>query len=238
MVYTNLKLVALDLDGTLTQHKTKLEDFNKRALDRLSDKYKLVIIGAGSCNRIYEQINCYPIDIIGNYGMQHSEVKNGQLIITKDYSVAIDIEDVNNRIERLRCLLGYTDYKGNSVEYHNSGMITFPLIGTGAILEQKLKFDPDRKKRRAIYSYVKEVFKEYTVFIGGTSSFDIVPPPFNKKFALDEYSKIYDYTKDNIIYIGDDYGIGGNDEQIYKSDIGFLCINDYKSFSRIIRNIL
>ncbi|MEA4887906.1 MAG: hypothetical protein VB070_00360 [Clostridiaceae bacterium] len=35
----NIRLVAFDLDGTLTQHKTQLEDFNRAVLDHLADRY-------------------------------------------------------------------------------------------------------------------------------------------------------------------------------------------------------
>ena len=36
-----IKLIAFDLDGTLTQHKTPLEPANFEALQALSKKYKL-----------------------------------------------------------------------------------------------------------------------------------------------------------------------------------------------------
>ena len=48
------KLIAMDLDGTLTQHKSKLDPVNTKVLFRLKEKYKLVMIGAGGCKRIYE----------------------------------------------------------------------------------------------------------------------------------------------------------------------------------------
>ena len=41
-----IKLIAFALDGTLTQHKTKLSDENRKVLDALAKKYKLVIVGA------------------------------------------------------------------------------------------------------------------------------------------------------------------------------------------------
>ena len=66
----NYRLIAFDLDGTLTQHKTKLAQPNLGVLDTLRAKYKLLMVGAGMCSRIFNQMNGYPIDIIGNYGMQ------------------------------------------------------------------------------------------------------------------------------------------------------------------------
>ena len=39
-----IKLIAFDLDGTLTQHKTKLDDKNRAVLNRLAEKYKLCFV--------------------------------------------------------------------------------------------------------------------------------------------------------------------------------------------------
>ena len=36
----NIKLIAMDLDGTLTQHKTPLSECHRAVLDALSKKYK------------------------------------------------------------------------------------------------------------------------------------------------------------------------------------------------------
>ena len=46
-------LVALDMDGTITQHKTQLDTTNRRQLELLCKKYKVVIIGAGTCTGRY-----------------------------------------------------------------------------------------------------------------------------------------------------------------------------------------
>ena len=59
-----IKIIAFDLDGTLTQHKTKLGAQNKQILDQLSQQYKLIMVGAGTCQRIWNQMDQYPIDII------------------------------------------------------------------------------------------------------------------------------------------------------------------------------
>ena len=61
----NVRLIAFDLDGTLTQHKTKLAQPNLGVLDALRAKYKLLMVGAGMCSRIFSQMNGYPIDITG-----------------------------------------------------------------------------------------------------------------------------------------------------------------------------
>ena len=37
------KLICFDLDGTLTQHRTPLEEENRKLLDALGKKYKLEV---------------------------------------------------------------------------------------------------------------------------------------------------------------------------------------------------
>ena len=68
-----IKLVAFDLDGTLTQHKQPLSEKHREILARLSEKYKLLMVGAGQCIRIFNQMQKFPIDIIGNYGLQYAK---------------------------------------------------------------------------------------------------------------------------------------------------------------------
>lgn len=70
-MYRNVKVIAMDLDGTLTQHKTPLSSAHRDILTTLSKKYKLLMVGAGQVMRIFNQLEQFPIDIIGNYGMQY-----------------------------------------------------------------------------------------------------------------------------------------------------------------------
>ena len=78
------KLIAMDLDGTLTQHKSKLDKHNTQLLLDLKKDYDLVMVGAGGCLRIYNQMNQFPIDIIGNYGLQESTIENGQFKLIRN----------------------------------------------------------------------------------------------------------------------------------------------------------
>ena len=235
-----IKLIAFDLDGTLTQHKTKLSDENRAVLDQLAKRYKLVMVGAGKCKRIFDQMDGYPIDIIGNYGLEVCEYNKDtrSLRICASHKFDCDKKSVSDRVMMLRKRFGFTEYKGDSVEFHDSGCVTFAILGTKAVQEDKLAFDPDRAKRRKIYKEVCDTFPEYTVFIGGSSSFDMAPSPFDKRYALDVYCKDHGFTPDEVVFVGDDYGEGGNDESVYKSDFRFIKIDDYRKFGEAVKELL
>ena len=237
---SEIKVIAMDLDGTLTQHKTKLSKEYEDILYALSKKYKLLMAGAGTCRRIFEQMNRFPIDVLGNYGMQYAEYNENtkDLDIVFDKTFPIDRECVERRVTLLREKYGFTDFSGDNVEYHPSGCVTFPILGTKARIEDKLLFDPDRKKRRKIYKDVVETFSDYKVFIGGSSSFDMAPFPYDKAYALSEYCKERNIAHSEVLYIGDDYGEGGNDESVYKADFKYLEIDNYLDFKRLTKFLL
>lgn len=235
----NKKLMAFDLDGTITQHKTIIEKENLECLQRLSEHVDLVIVGAGSCQRISSQLYDISTYIIGQYGLEVANLnENGDLFFSKKALAKTHPEDILNKIENLRILLGLESFKGDSAEFHSTGVITFPLLGTKAALEEKLFYDPCRSKRRKFLNLIKSTFPDYNVFIGGTSSFDLVPMPYNKHYALVEFAKEKRYKESNIIYFGDDFGEGGNDEPIFSSNIRSIEVNNFIKLPEIISKSL
>ena len=234
-----IKAFAFDLDGTLTQHKTPLDDKNRAVLETLAERYTLLMVGAGTCTRIHNQLGGFPMDVIGNYGMQYAKYENGALrVVRDDGCVCEDKDAVEAAVTALREKHGFTEFAGESVEYHPSGCITFPLLGTRAAQADKLAFDPDRSRRRAIYGEVCEAFSDYNVFVGGSSSFDMAPKPFNKYYALDLYCREQGFAHDEVIFVGDDYGVGGNDESVYRSDFRFITVDDYTRLSEVLAPFL
>ena len=222
------RLICFDLDGTLTQHRSKLEERNRALLCKLSAKYKLLMVGAGTAERIYGQMNGFPIDIIGNYGMQESKIIDGQFQLVKQVVSVVDKAFFLEKAEYLRKKYGYTEYKGESVEFHSSGMVTFPLLGTKAEIADKLAFDPTREKRKVLYPEVLELFPDYTVYIGGSSSFDFSEKQYNKYDAIMVYAKENGYKKDEILYVGDDFGDGGGDSHVRLGCLDYIEISDYR----------
>ena len=240
MDVNKIKLIAFDLDGTLTQHKTPLSKEHREILTQLSKKYKLLMAGAGMCMRIFNQLEQFPIDVLGNYGLQYGEYnpETKTIDIKENLSFPVEKESIEKRVTMLREKYGYTQFAGDNVEYHASGCVTIPLLGTKAKQEDKLAFDPDRKKRRAIYEEVKALFSDYVVFVGGSSSFDMAPAPYNKAYALAKYCEARGISHDEVVYVGDDYGPGGNDESVYLSDFNFITIDDYRDFPKVIAPLL
>lgn len=232
------RLICFDLDGTLTQHRSQLEEKNRKLLDELSKKYKLIMVGAGNPERIYKQMGNYPIDIIGNYGMAEAKIVEGEFTIIKEDKIEVDKEFFITQTEYLRKKYGYTEYKGDGVEFHATGMVTFALLGTKADVADKIAFDPDRKKRKVLYPEVLEIFNNYTVYIGGSSSFDFSAKKYNKYDAIMEYAQAHGYEKDEILYVGDDFGDGGGDSHVRIGGIDYVEISNYNDTAEKLAYLL
>lgn len=221
------KLICFNLDGTLTQHRSPPGAENKAVLDKLKEKYKIIMVGAGAAERIYRQMGEYPIDIIANYGMEESKMIDGKFTIIRQITTTPDRVYFLEQAEYLRQKYGYTQYKGESVEFHTTGMVTFPLLGTKADIADKIAFDPTREKRKVLYPEVLQLFPEYTVYIGGSSSFDFTEKRYNKYDAIMAYAEENGYKKEEILYVGDDFGDGGGDSHIRLGGLDYIEITDY-----------
>ena len=231
---TEKKLLCFDLDGTLSQHKSHMPQANKELLKSLDAKYKLIMVGAGNAPRIYNQMEHFPIDIIANYGMQESQMLEGEFKIIREDTVQPDKDYFNTTCQYLREKYGYTEYTGGHLEFHPSGMVTFCLIGSGAKIEDKVVFDPDRSKRRVLYDEICSLFPEHSVYIGGSSSFDFAPKQYNKYDSIMKYASEHGYTEDEILFIGDDFGDGGGDSHVRIYGMDYVQVDDYTKLTEIL----
>jgi hydroxymethylpyrimidine pyrophosphatase-like HAD family hydrolase len=117
-------------------------------------------------------------------------------------------------------------------------MVTFPLLGTKADIADKIAFDPTREKRKVLYPEVLELFPDYTVYIGGSSSFDFTEKKYNKYDAIMAYAKENGYEKEEILYVGDDFGDGGGDSHVRIHGMDYIEIFDYRTVAEKLRFLM
>lgn len=221
------KILCFDLDATLCPHRLPVPEANMAVLDTLVKLYDVVMVGAGNAPRIHRQMDNYPLDVVGNYGMENYRMIDGRFTIVQQLKFPADTAAFMEKCMSLREEHGYTEYVGEPLEFHASGMVTFGLLGTAPDPIAKLSFDPDRAKRRAFYPEVVSMFPDYNVFIGGSTSFDFVRTQFNKYDATLKYALLKGYTKDQVLFIGDDFDDGGGDSHIRLGGIDYIQIHDH-----------
>ena len=83
-----------------------------------------------------------------------------------------------------------------------------------------------------------EIFSDYTVFIGGTSSFDFSGKKYNKYDAIMTYAEKNGYEKDEILYVGDDFDDGGGDSHVRLGGLDYIEIKDYRKLREALAEYL
>ena len=133
------KFLCFDLDATLTAHRCPLEPANKALLDTLRQKYDVIMVCAGNCQRVYKQMGEYPVTILGNYGMQESTVEDGQFKIVREDVFPADTAFFRKQNDYLREKYGYTKYYGEPLEFHSTGMVTMGRLFLIRFLRQAVQ---------------------------------------------------------------------------------------------------
>jgi HAD superfamily hydrolase (TIGR01484 family) len=235
------KVLIFDVDGTLTQPRKIIDNDTKAFLIRLAEKYRTYIAGAGSCERIYNQLDDFNgVLFYGNYGLSSAIGVNGRLkYLYKERIETQDKERLNKVFNEVRNKYDLKKFTGDSYEIHDTGIITFALLGTKADIEDKMKFDIDKQKRRKIHPDLMQQLPDLNVLIGGTSSFDILPSGYDKSYAVNKIlDKHKNISKKDIVFIGDDWDKTGNDYGVKKTGIRCVKIENASNMIRLIRFFL
>jgi len=163
---------------------------------------------------------------------------DGEFVIVREDVVEPDRDYFNSTCQYLREKYGYTEYSGGHLEFHSSGMVTFCLLGSGAKIDDKIVFDPDRSKRRVLYDEVCSLFPEHSIYIGGTSSFDFVPKRYNKYDAIMKYASEHGYERDEVLFVGDDFCDGGGDSHVRIGGMDYVQVDDYSKLPEMLSFLL
>ncbi len=66
----------------------------------------------------------------------------------------------------------------------------------------------------------------------------MTPKPYNKYDVLDRYCREEGLSHENVVFLGDDYGMGGNDESVFVSNFPCISIGDYRTFPQRIAELI
>ncbi|MCA9362683.1 HAD family hydrolase, partial [Candidatus Kaiserbacteria bacterium] len=101
----------------------------------------------------------------------------------------------------------------NPIENRGS-QITFSPIGNTAPVDEKMKYDPDRRKRDKLMEQAPFVSEELVVKIGGSTSLDYIHKDRHKGTNVQKLIDLMGWEKAECVYFGDGLYPGGNDEAV------------------------
>jgi len=214
------KLIVFDLDGTLAQSKSSLDNEMAALLHDLLGVAQVSVISGGDWPQFEKQLLSHlPADarltglsLLPTCGTKFYQYEGAW---KKRYSEDFIPSEKEKIITSLHKALGESGYKaeqvwGEVIEDRGS-QITFSALGQQAPLEAKVKWDPDFAKRKKITAILTKRIPEFSVRMGGATSIDVTKPGIDKAYGIRKLRDILGISLNEMLFIGDALFPGGND---------------------------
>ena len=235
-VFSGKKLLAFDVDSTLSNSRLPIDGEMTEILQRLLEKKMVAIITGGAFADIEKQIlskigldnklntNLILLPTNGGglyiYDTAWREISSHKLLPDEKSKIIKAIQEVVGQKESQPDENGF----GNKIQDRNSE-ITYSALGEHAPLELKHAWDPDFKKRITLQKAFENKLPEFEVKIGGTTSIDITPKGMDKAYGI---KKLIDYLKidkEDILFFGDAVYENGNDYPVFLMDVDTIRVS-------------
>ena len=214
------KLIVFDLDGTLAESKSSLDDEMAALLHDLLGVVKVAVISGGDWPQFEKQLLSHlpkdghlaNLSLLPTCGTKFYQYAGDW---KKLYSEDFTLEEKEKIIGSLHKALGESGYKaeqvwGEIIEDRGS-QITFSALGQQAPLEAKTKWDPDFARRKKITAILTTLIPEFSVRMGGATSIDVTKPGIDKAYGIRKLREILGVSLSEMLFIGDALFPGGND---------------------------
>jgi phosphomannomutase len=216
------KMIAFDMDGTLTPSKGKMDAEMVELFKKLLSQYQVAIISGGK----YELFQTQVLPLLGTDEALLSNLYACPTCSTamylyregawqKQYSLDLSKEErehivsvLNNAIDTL--WLRPERLWGEMVEDRIT-QITISTLGQQAPIEEKEKYDKDFSKRKKIRDFMLPDLKGFNVLIAGATSIDITREWVDKAYGIRKLMEVSGVAMNDIIFVGDAVFAGGND---------------------------
>ena len=241
------KLIVFDLDGTIAESKSSLDDEMSALLRDLPSIIKVAVISGGNWPQFEKQLvsnlprdaNLKNLSLLPTCGTKFYKYNSGW---EKLYSEDFTDEEKEKVISSLQKAIGLSDFKtetvwGELIENRGS-QITFSALGQQAPLEERKKWDPDFVKRRQMKAFLDNLIPEFSVRLGGTTSVDVTKQGIDKAYGIKKLRDILGVEISEMIFIGDALFPGGNDYPAKEVGVASIQVKDPHETKRVIETII
>ncbi len=244
------KIIAFDLDGTLTESKSAMDLEMAQLIARLLRHKIVLVIGGGSLAQFKKQF-------LRRLALSSNEREN--LFISSTSGNALyrhrgkQMEEVYRYVlapqEKKKIMAGFEQALKEAGYVHprktygplfedRESQITFSALGQKALPKKKKEwnavFQPVRVK---IAAALARRLPEFEVRMGGFTSVDVTRKGIDKVYGISRLLKETGYARKDIVYAGDALYEGGNDYIVAAAGIKTVPVKNCEETKIFIRAI-
>jgi phosphomannomutase len=240
-------LVAFDLDGTLAESKSAIDDEMAGLLSKLLAVVNVAVISGGAWPQFQTQViarlpsdaDLIRLSILPTCGTKFMQYKDGwQTLYSEDFTDA-QKQKIESALQAAVNASGFHIDKiwGEQIEDRGS-QITFSALGQQAPLDAKKTWDPDFSKRQKIKALLDVSIPEFSVQLGGTTSVDVTLPGIDKAYGIRKMRDILGIPIAQMLYAGDALFPGGNDYPVRTTGADCIQVRDPNETKRVIETVV
>jgi len=246
------QLIFFDLDGTLAESKSQIDDEMAGLLNKLLERKKVAIISGGAYPQFEKQLiarlavcgarNLENLFLFPTCGTAFYNFSDGDWHCV--YQERLSANEQNLIIQSFGEAFAAISYQhplalyGDVIENRGS-QITFSALGQRASVEEKQKwFDANNHKRIEIQMALARLLPDFEVRLGGLTSIDVTKKGLDKAYGVMQASKHLNMPIESIVFIGDALYEGGNDHAVIRTGTETVSVKNPEETKKIIKSIL
>jgi phosphomannomutase len=240
-------LIVFDLDGTLAQSKSALDDEMAELLTRLLAVVKVAIISGGDYPQFQTQVlarlpaagNLANLSILPTSGTKFFSYDGAWRKLYSEDLTDAEKQKIEDSLEKAVAQTGLQPKEtwGERIEDRGT-QITYSALGQEAPLDAKSTWDPDFSKRKQIKAILDGMLPNFSVRLGGTTSIDVTRPGIDKAYGIHKLRDILNIPLANMLFMGDAIFPGGNDYAAKEAGVDCIAVRDPDETKRAVEAII
>lgn len=246
---TTLRVVAFDLDDTLTVSKSRIDQHMAGLLGDLLARLDVCIITGGRFEQIQAQVlqdlhapagRLAHLHIMPTCGTRYYIWRNGAW--HRRYAEDLTEDEkrrIVNVLEEGAKDLGFWEQNpwGEIIEDRGS-QITYSALGQRAPADAKREWDPGDSKKRKLRDYAAERLPDLEVRVGGTTSVDVTRNGIDKAYGIKRLMEQLNISPGESLFIGDRLEEGGNDYPVRALGVRLAEVTQWQDTARYVQDLL
>lgn len=244
------KLIVFDLDGTLTESKSDMDQEMADLFGKLLEKDKVAVIGGGKFGMFEKQLlsklpnsnNLKNLFLFPATATAFYRYDDGDWRFVYGHDLTSDQKKgILNAFEQTFKELNYANPEriyGEVIEDRGSE-ITFSALGQEAPLEEKEKWKREHYDLKIkITETLQKYLPDMEVRAAGYTSIDVTHKGIDKEFGLKQIRDRLGLTFDDMMFVGDALFGGGNDSAALRTGIPCFAVEGPEETKVLIRDII
>jgi phosphomannomutase len=248
-VFSDVDLIAFDLDDTLAPSKSSLPERMAELLAHLLELIEVGVISGGQFGQFESQlIDGLPpraapffarLHLLPTCGTQYYRYDRGW---KQQYAENLTEQQKASALVALETRakeLGLWEIEtwGPILEDRGS-QITFSALGQAAPVDAKRAWDPTGAKKELLRAAVAPLLPELEVRSGGSTSIDITRHGIDKAYGLRKLADLTGIPIARMLFVGDRLDEGGNDYPVKATGVRTHAVDDWQGTADFVAEFI